>query len=112
MTAASPGTTSRPASRPRTPFESLNGRLRDELLNETLFRSLPHARIALERWRSDYNLTRPHSRLGWLAPAVYAATLDPRRAPALRHLASSAPQPAAVVTQAGQTDRPTPLIAG
>jgi putative transposase len=28
--------------------ESFNGRLRDELLNETLFRSLPHARIALE----------------------------------------------------------------
>ena len=28
--------------------ESFNGRLRDELLNETLFRSLPHARNALE----------------------------------------------------------------
>jgi putative transposase len=25
-------------------IESCNGRLRDELLNETLFRSLPHAR--------------------------------------------------------------------
>jgi putative transposase len=25
-------------------IESFNGRLRDELLNETLFRSLPHAR--------------------------------------------------------------------
>ncbi len=28
--------------------ESFNGRLRDELLNETLFRSLPHARLVLE----------------------------------------------------------------
>ncbi len=28
--------------------ESFNGRLRDELLNETLFRSLPHARALLE----------------------------------------------------------------
>src|ERR1700726_4329484 len=28
-------------------IESFNGRLRDELLNETLFRSLPHARVVL-----------------------------------------------------------------
>ena len=28
--------------------ESFNGRLRDELLNETLFRSLGHARSVLE----------------------------------------------------------------
>ena len=53
--------------------ESFNGRLRDELLNETLFRSLPHARIALDAWRDDYNLHRPHSKLGWLTPASYAA---------------------------------------
>jgi len=54
--------------------ESFNGRLRDELLNETLFRSLPHARAALEAWCTDYNTDRPHSRLGWLTPAGYAAT--------------------------------------
>ena len=54
--------------------ESFNGRLRDELLNETLFRSLPHARSALEGWRHDYNTDRPHSRIGWLTPATYAAT--------------------------------------
>ena len=54
--------------------ESFNGRLRDELLNETLFRSLPHARDALETWRRDYNIDRPHSRLGWLTPTAYAAT--------------------------------------
>ena len=35
--------------------ESFNGRLRDELLNETLFRSLGHARTMLEDWRRDYN---------------------------------------------------------
>lgn len=55
--------------------ESFNGRLRDELLNETLFRSLPHARIVLEAWRRDYNETRPHSKLGWLTPKAYAQTL-------------------------------------
>jgi putative transposase len=53
--------------------ESFNGRLRDELLNETLFRSLPHARLALGAWRDDYNLHRPHSKLGWLTPVNYAA---------------------------------------
>ena len=53
--------------------ESFNGRLRDELLNETLFRSLPHARVALDAWRYDYNMHRPHSKLGWLTPACYAA---------------------------------------
>ena len=37
--------------------KSLNGRLRDELLNETLFRSLPHARVVLEAWRRDDNET-------------------------------------------------------
>ena len=53
--------------------ESFNGRLRDELLNETLFRSLPHARSAMDTWRADYNMHRPHSKLGWLTPAGYAA---------------------------------------
>lgn len=55
--------------------ESFNGRLRDELLNETLFRSLPHARSVLDAWRRDYNETRPHSKLEWLTPTDYAKTL-------------------------------------
>jgi putative transposase len=55
-------------------IESFNGRLRDEFLNETLFTSLMQARQALEEWRCDYNMVRPHSRIGWLAPAMYAAT--------------------------------------
>ncbi len=56
-------------------IESFNGRLRDELLNETLFRSLPHARVALEAWRLDYNDQRPHSKLGWMTPRGYASAL-------------------------------------
>jgi putative transposase len=48
--------------------ESFIGRLRDELLNETLFRSLPHARAVLETWRADYNHERPHSAIGNKAP--------------------------------------------
>jgi putative transposase len=53
-------------------IESFNGRLRDEFLNETLFRSLPQARTALETWRRDYNHHRPHSALRWLTPTAYA----------------------------------------
>src|SRR6266404_3799693 len=44
-------------------IESFNGRLRDELLNETLFTSLLQARVALRCWRADYNTVRPHSGL-------------------------------------------------
>jgi transposase InsO family protein len=41
-------------------IESFIGRLRDELLNETLFASLAHVREALMIWKNDYNLVRPH----------------------------------------------------
>lgn len=35
--------------------ESFNGRIRDELLNETLFMSLAHSRIEIAAWVEDYN---------------------------------------------------------
>ena len=40
--------------------ESFNGRMRDELLNETLFRDLDHARSALARLVTDYNPASEH----------------------------------------------------
>jgi putative transposase len=49
--------------------ESFNGRLRDECLNEILFRSLGHARAVLSAWRDDYNHVRPHGALRGLTPA-------------------------------------------
>lgn len=55
--------------------ESFNGRLSDELLNETLFRSIRHARLVLDVWRRDFNAVRPHSRLGWLTPEEHARRL-------------------------------------
>jgi putative transposase len=55
--------------------ESFQGRLRDELLNETLFFNLDHARSVLARWVSDFNQCRPHSALGYRTPAAYAAQL-------------------------------------
>jgi putative transposase len=60
-------------------IENFNGRLRDELLNETLFTSLIHARLALEEWRRDYNTVRPNSRIRWLTPAAYAAQFSTQR---------------------------------
>ncbi len=53
--------------------ESFNARLRDELLNETLFHSLSEVRRLIAAWRHDYNHHRPHSKLGWLTPTGYAA---------------------------------------
>jgi hypothetical protein len=72
-------------------IESFNGRLRDELLNETLFKSLPHARAVLEAWRRNYNEQRSHSKLGWMTPGGYASTLSGRTAGTLRF--AGAPRP-------------------
>ena len=56
--------------------ESFNGRMRDELLNESLFLGLDHARTKITNWVDDYNQRRPHSALGYLTPAAYAANLS------------------------------------
>ncbi|MDD3446639.1 MAG: IS3 family transposase [Zavarzinia sp.] len=59
--------------------ESFNGRMRDELLNETLFFGLRHAREVVADWVADYNTERPHSSLGYETPAAYAAGLRKQR---------------------------------
>jgi len=63
--------------------ESFNGRMRDELLNETLFFGLGHVREELSAWVADYNGERPHSALGYLAPSAYAAKLRSNCTPAI-----------------------------
>ena len=55
--------------------ESFNRRMRDELLNETLFFGLDHARAKIDVWANDYNHQRPHSSLGYATPVEYAANL-------------------------------------
>ena len=52
--------------------ESFNSRLRDELLNGELFSSLKEVAVLLEQHRRAYNEERPHSSLGYVAPAVFA----------------------------------------
>lgn len=84
-------------------IESFNGRLRDELLNETLFSSLGGARAALIEWRQDYNTVRPHSALGNLPPLTYAKlrASGMQRGEALEQLMGSAPHPVAQPSQMG-----------
>jgi putative transposase len=65
-------------SRPGRPIdnahiESFNGSFRDECLNTNWFLSLEDAREKIEAWRIEYNNFRPHSSLGNMTPAEYAA---------------------------------------
>lgn len=87
-------------------IESFNGRLRDEMLNETLFTSLAQARVELEQWRRDYNTERPHSALGNLTPIAYAARTAsvPQQAGALRSTGGFAPRPVATPDLIGPND--------
>jgi transposase InsO family protein len=52
--------------------ESLNGKLRDELLDREVFHSLREAQVLIEAWRRHYNTLRPHSALGYRPPAPEA----------------------------------------
>jgi putative transposase len=56
-------------------IESFNGSFRDECLNETLFSSLPEARVRITDWKEHYNSQRPHSSLGNLTPDEFARQL-------------------------------------
>lgn len=48
--------------------ESLNGTIRQELLNYNWFYTLDELRAALENWRNYYNSERLHSSLGYRTP--------------------------------------------
>jgi putative transposase len=93
-------------------IESFNGRLRDELLNESLFTSLAQARVALECWRADYNGSRPHSRLGWKTPSEFAFTFQSRRDLALRYATGSAPAPVVHTARQGSPTARSELTIG
>jgi putative transposase len=46
-----------------------------ELLNETLFLDLDHARQLIGTWAAEYNTAGPHSSLGYKTPTAYAQQL-------------------------------------
>ena len=75
-------------------IESFNSRFRQELLDRELFLGLEDARWCVDQWRLDYNHHRPHSSLGYVPPAQFAArwptsapgpaSATPQQAPPLR----------------------------
>jgi len=69
-------------------IESFNGKLRDECLNVSWFWNLFDARRQIAAWRMEYNSERPHSALGYLTPAEFAAR-------------AASPSPASNITRLG-----------
>ena len=61
--------------------ESFHGRFRDECLNREQLWTLTEARVVVGDYRREYNQERPHSRLGYESPAVFAARSCPFPAP-------------------------------
>lgn len=55
--------------------ESFGGRVRDEFLNQELFADLREAKGLSAWWKNEYNHRRPHSSLGYMTPAEFAASL-------------------------------------
>ena len=51
--------------------ESFNGRLRDECLDTSWFRTLNDVRETLANWRREYNCERPHSSLDYRTPEEF-----------------------------------------
>jgi putative transposase len=56
--------------------ESFNGKLRDELFSREVFDTIMEARLLFDDWCDTYNRHRPHSALGYLPPAVFAAAFN------------------------------------
>ncbi|ATQ55544.1 IS3 family transposase [Paracoccus yeei] len=92
--------------------ESFNGRMRDEFLNETLFRNLAHARDLIAAWVTDYNTERPHSALGYQTPAGFALHLTTAIARPAARDESSARRAIAQPTPKGVNQLPAPIAAG
>lgn len=55
-------------------IESLNGTLRVECLSADWFTDLEDARTKVTAWQREYNDCRPHSSVGRIPPAVFAAS--------------------------------------
>jgi hypothetical protein len=98
-----PRRTFRNGSRPSSPPSSRMG---------PLFSSIAYARVILAEWCADYNANRPNSRLGWMTPLAYAATLVLATGRAAAQRGSFAPRPVAHPAQTGSTQSRILPIAG
>ncbi len=92
--------------------ESFNGRMRDEFLNETMFRNIAHARELMAAWVTDYNTKRPHSALGYQTPAGFALHLTTAIARPAARDESSARRAIAQPAPKGVNQLPAPVAAG
>ena len=92
--------------------ESFNGRLRDEFLNETLFRNLAHARELISAWVTDYNTERPHSALGYQTPAGFALYLTTAIARPATRVENSVRRAIAQPTPKSVNEQPAQVTAG
>ncbi len=59
--------------------ESFHSRVRDELLNAEELDGVRDAKAHAARWKNEYNHRRPHSSLGYVTPATFAATCEAGR---------------------------------
>jgi transposase InsO family protein len=62
-------------------IESFHARLRDDLLDREVFHSVKDVKVLVEGWRLEYNNHRPHSGLGYMTPAAFAASCIPSASP-------------------------------
>lgn len=92
--------------------ESFNGRMRDELLNETMFRNMAHARALIRAWADDYNEERPHSALGYQTPKAFAQRLLTATGSSAAPQTNSAQQPVAQPAPIGVSNQRTPITTG
>ncbi len=92
--------------------ESFNRRMRDELLNETLFTSLDHARDKIAAWARDYNTRRYHSSLGYSTPAAFVADLKKQRAASFRIAGGYTTQPLASPAHMGNNNAEVLIVTG
>ena len=86
--------------------------MRDEFLNETLFRNLVHARNLIATWVTDYNTARPHSALGYQTAASFALRLTTAIARPAARDESSARRAIAQTATTGVNDHRAPVAAG
>ena len=86
--------------------------MRDEFLNDTLFRNLVQTRDLIAAWGTDYNTERLHSALGYQTPADYARTLTTAIARPATRDESSARRAIAQPAPTGVNTNRAPVAAG
>ncbi|SNX67517.1 integrase-like protein [Cereibacter ovatus] len=86
--------------------------MRDEFLNETLFRNLAHARDLIAAWVTDYNTERPHWALGDQTPAGFALHLTTTIARPAARDEGSARRAIAQSAPKGVNQLPAPVAIG